>query len=101
MPVSAGRPIPPLQPSHGWREVPIEPVDEPLVPVDEIPGVHDRPQYRAWGLPGALDRSWVRDGVARRLERAAAALPDGLALAVWDGYRPLQVQAALFDAYLA
>lgn len=95
------RPIPPLAPTEGWREVPIDPVDEPLVPVDAIgPRVIDDPRYRADGLPGALPRGWVREGVARRLAAAAAGLPDGLALLVWDGYRPIATQAALYRAYL-
>ncbi|MDX6554021.1 MAG: zinc D-Ala-D-Ala dipeptidase [Miltoncostaeaceae bacterium] len=94
-------PIPPLGSTAGWREVPIEPVNEPLVAVDAIGSrVRDDPQYFQWGLPGALPRSWVRQGVAERLARIAAGLPDGLTLVVWDGYRPLATQAAIYDAYL-
>lgn len=96
------RAIPHLQPNFGWREVPIEPVDEPLVPVAELsPRIADRAEYHRWGIPGALPRSWVRQGVADRLVAAASSLPDGMGLAVWDGYRPLEVQKALFDQYLA
>lgn len=95
------RPIPRLWPNHGWRDVPIEPVDEPLVAVDQIgPRVLDRAEYHLWGVPGALPRSWVRQGVAERLALAAGDLPDGMSLVVWDAYRPLAVQGALFDAYL-
>ena len=95
------RPIPPLAPTDGWRDVEIVPVDEPLVPVADIgPRVHDDPRYHADGLPGALERGWVRQGVAERLARVAAALPDGLGLVVWDGYRPIATQAALYGAYL-
>jgi len=94
--------IPPLHSNEGWRNVPITPTDEPLVPVDAIdPRIIDRAQYHAWGLPGSLTRSWVRAGVAGRLARVAHGLPDGFTLVVWDAYRPLKVQAALFDAYLA
>lgn len=94
-------PIPPLHANEGWRNVPITPVDEPLVPVDAIDArIFDRAQYRAWGLPGSLARSWVREGVAVRLARVARDLPQGFSLVVWDAYRPLEVQAALFDAYL-
>src|SRR5690606_27637802 len=63
--------------------------------------VRDDPQYHARGLPGAVRSGWVREGVAERLARAAAALPDGLTLVVWDGYRTIDTQAALYDAYLA
>lgn len=93
--------IPPLRSTAGWREVPIAPVDEPLVAVDAIGGrVRDDPQYHQWGLPGALPRSWVREGVAERLARVAAGLPDGLTLVIWDGYRPLETQASIYGRYL-
>lgn len=100
-PVSGLRPLPAMVPNHGWRDVPIEPVDEPLVPVADIgPRVFDVPRYHRDGLPGALARNWIREGVAERLARVAASLPDGLSLVVWDGYRPYETQAALFGGYV-
>jgi D-alanyl-D-alanine dipeptidase len=95
------RPIPPLATTEGWRDVDLDPVDEALVPVADIhPLVRDDPRYHAEGLPGALARGWVRAGVADRLARVAAGLPDGLGLVVWDGYRPIATQAALYGSYL-
>ena len=95
------KPIPALRSTAGWREVPIAPVDEPLVAVDAIGArVVDDPQYHQWGLPGSLPRSWVREGVAERLARVAAGLPDGLTLVIWDGYRPLETQASIYGKYL-
>ena len=94
-------PIPELNGTDGWRDVPIEPVEERLVPVDAIsPRVVDVPRYHQAGLPGALTRGWLREGVAARLAAAAASLPDGMTLVVWDGYRPIETQAALFHGYL-
>ncbi len=96
------RPIPELGPTEGWRDVAIEPVDEPLVRVADIGSrVIDDPRYHAAGLPGAIDRGWLREGVAARLAAVAAGLPDGLTLVVWDGYRPIETQAALFNGYLS
>jgi D-alanyl-D-alanine dipeptidase len=95
-------PIPPLHSNEGWRHVAITASDESLVPVDAIDArIIDRAQYHAWGLPGSLARSWAREGVAGRLARVAQGLPDGFTLVVWDAYRPLEVQAALFNAYLS
>lgn len=95
-------PIPPLHANTGWRNVPIVAVDEPLVPVDTLSArIFDRAQYHAWGVPGSLMRSWVREGVADRLVRVAAGLPAGFSLVVWDAYRPLEVQSALFRDYVA
>ncbi len=99
--VSASRALPQMVAVHEWREVEIEPVDEPLVPIADIgPRVHDVPRYHRQGLPGALEHGWIRQGVAERLERVAASLPDGMTLVVWDGYRPIETQAALFATYL-
>ena len=81
--------------------MPIEPVEEPLVPVNAIgPRVIDVPMYHRAGLPGALPRNWLREGVAARLAAVAGGLPDGMTLVVWDGYRPIATQAALFNGYL-
>jgi zinc D-Ala-D-Ala dipeptidase len=96
------RPIPPLRTTLGWREVPIDAVDEPMVRVADIGGrVSEDPRYHHLGLPGAEKECWVRDGVALRLARAAASLPRDLALVVWDGHRTLETQGALFDGYRA
>ena len=94
-------PLPPLGANDGWRDVPISPVDEPLIAVDTIhPRIVDCAEYHRRGMHGALPRSWVRSGVAERLLRVVDALPASHGLAVWDGYRPLAVQASLFDTYL-
>jgi zinc D-Ala-D-Ala dipeptidase len=95
------RPIPELRTSLGWREVPIEPVDEPFVRVADIGGrVRENPRYHLLGLPGAEPGCWVREGVALRLARAAASLPGGMSLVVWDGHRTLETQGALWDAFV-
>ena len=95
------RALPVLLSTHGWQDVEIEPVDEPLVRVAGIGArVLDRPQYHAMGLPGALPEGWLREGVAARLGAVAESLPDAMTLIVWDGYRPIATQAALFNSYL-
>lgn len=43
---------------------------------------------------------WVRQGVARRLEQAQAALPEGLRLRLYEGYRCPSVQAMIFAGQL-
>jgi len=94
-------PLPPLRPPGAWRDVPILGVDEPLVDVGDIgPAVVDDPRYHAMGLPGARPRNVVREGVAERLERVAKGLPDGLRLVVWDGWRAIETQRALYDGWM-
>jgi len=95
------RPLPPLTPVDGWREVPIDEVDEGLIRVADLGGrVREDPRYHAMGLPGSLPGCWLRERVCERLVRAAAGLDDGHTLVVWDGYRTLETQTALYDGYL-
>lgn len=95
------RPLPALRPKDGWQEIEIVPTDEDLVAVADIgPRVHEDPRYAAMGFPGAIDACLLRAGVAERLGRVAASLPDGIDLLVWDGWRPFSVQKALYDQYL-
>jgi D-alanyl-D-alanine dipeptidase len=95
-------PMPRLQQPAGWRDIPIAPVDEPLVPVADLgPRVIEDPRYVAMGLPGALPGCWVREALGERLARAAATLPDGMLLLVWDGWRSIETQSALFESYVA
>lgn len=99
--VSAHRPLPAMVGIEGWREVDLDPVDEPMVRVADLhPRIHDAPWYHGSGLPGALPAGWVREGVGQRLVAALGDLPAGVGLLVWDGYRPYATQRALFDAYV-
>jgi D-alanyl-D-alanine dipeptidase len=69
------------------------------------PGVREgclwvEPAYRRRGLEQALPEVWLRAGVAERLLEVAAALrEDGVALLVWDGWRPLDLQRRLWCQY--
>lgn len=95
------QPIPRLSQPAGWRDLPIAPVDEPLVPVAGLGArIIEDPQYFAMGLPGSLPGCWVREDVGRRLVAAADSLPGDLVLLVWDGWRSIDTQAALFHAYV-
>jgi len=94
-------PMPRLAQPAGWRDIPIAPVDEPLVPVADLgPRVLEDPRYFAMGLPGALPGCWLREGLAERVMRAAESLPGDLVLRVWDGWRSSETQSALFEAYV-
>lgn len=90
-------PIPPA-PEADWSLVP--PPRECGEPLVDITGRHPRVRFGAayltQGLPGALERCLVRQGVWERLERAVALLPERYSLLVFDGLRPLAVQKALY-----
>ena len=74
---------------------------EPLVPVVHQPRVVDLTAYAAVGWPGAAGRSLPRSGAAHRLGGAAARLPEPFGVAVFDGWRPLDLQQAIYDAAYA
>lgn len=96
-------PIPELKSTSGWKEIPIRECGEPLVPLNTLNPdlIAVDPQYFKQGLGGSIEIQYARSGVAERLSRAARALPHGLRLLIWDAWRPLDVQQALFDAYHA
>ena len=94
------RPIPP-PPPEGPQVIPQE-CGEPAIDATDLhPRLQFLASYRAQGIAVSPRRLWLRLSVAQRLCRAAAALEDGMSLAVFDGLRPALVQQALFDSYRA
>lgn len=105
-------PIPPLGSVVGWKEVLIQECFERLVPLgpfseysscalqDSIyAGERTSSPYKS-GLEGSLITPFVREGMAKRLAKAASLLPRGYMFLIWDAYRSLEVQQALFDYYV-
>lgn len=98
---------------EGWKTLPIEAVDEPLVPLGPFGeyraiytssiyfGEHNDSPYISptQQLDGAMATVFVRESVAQRLLEAQEMLPDGQRLIVFDSYRPLKVQASLYDMF--
>jgi D-alanyl-D-alanine dipeptidase len=86
--------LPPGENQDELDRVPIEDNSEPLV---DFEGLHPRlrlsPTHPVFEFPRV---HVVRQSVARMLTAAAIALPDGLILQVVEGYRPIQVQRAMF-----
>lgn len=109
-------PVPENISVDGWGEVTIRKPedDESLValgPFSEYwdiwtsslyPGEHSNSPYGPDGthLSGALITQFVRSGVAGRLRTAQSLLPENHSLVVFDAYRPLAVQRALYEHYV-
>lgn len=56
--------------------------------------------YFPKGLSGRLITPFVRQSVAEKLKMAQQTLlPEGHIFLIWDAYRPLEVQKALFETY--
>lgn len=110
----SNQPIGELGSVTGWKQLPIHECGERLVPIgpfsmypqiatDSIYAGECNSSPYAFGrgmLRGALLAMFVRKSVAERLAKAAALLPPQHMLLVWDAYRPLHVQRALFDYYV-
>ncbi|HEX5995858.1 MAG TPA: M15 family metallopeptidase [Jiangellales bacterium] len=75
--------------------IPVLECNEPLVDLRGLLCVDSR---RA-DVGGAF--AYVRSGVAQRLCRADALLPNGWRLLVIEGFRPVTVQQEIFDSYVA
>lgn len=105
-------------PSHagvvdGWQHVPLHGNDDSLTAIghgtdyDDIvtsavyAGEHLHSPYRDDNVIDAADAIlYVRRFVADRLRKAQSLLPAGMKLIVFDGYRGVEVQQALFDQFL-
>lgn len=107
------KPIGVLGSVDGWKSLPIAECGERLVPLGAFSdhsqiatdaiyvGERNSSPYGCLKLAGSMFAVFVREGVAKMLIKASALLPRGYMLLVWDAYRPLAVQQALFDSYVS
>jgi zinc D-Ala-D-Ala dipeptidase len=54
--------------------------------------------YARAGWRHSVEQQWLRAEALQRLQSVAKSLPTGFGLAVFDGWRPLDLQQELFDA---
>jgi len=90
-----------IHPDFKKRAIPIQECGEELINVDtyQSPYVIEKPMYHKQQITGALPHCYVRESVMKRLEEVAQQLPQGYQFVIWDGYRPFQVQKAIYDEY--
>lgn len=93
-------PIPTLPSVDGWKEIEIVESDEPLVCIKGLSSsIISLPQYFAQRIPGSIKECYLRKTAVERLLIAGSMLPEGFKLVIWDAWRPLAVQQALFEAF--
>lgn len=92
-------PILDLPEPPNWARLPIAEGDEPLVRVEESTRLRVHAVYAAMNLPGAETTLLLRQGAYMRLRQAAESLPAGIALCLFDGFRPLSVQRHLYEGF--
>ena len=98
----ANRPIPTVNGQADGSAVTSRECGEPLVAMTSVvsQAIRCRPQYRLRGVPHSLDCCYCRQGVASKLAQMSDGLRrSGLTLIIWDAWRPVAVQKALYDAY--
>lgn len=93
--------IPILRDRVGFQSIPIKECGESLVNVEgKHHKIHVHPYYFSQAMPTALDSVYVRETVLSKLIAVAESLPSHIHLLLWDGWRPLTVQQALYDDYV-
>ncbi|MBU7557404.1 M15 family metallopeptidase [Weissella paramesenteroides] len=80
------------------REVPIRENDEPLISLSYLPEkMVVSPQYFIQNLPGSYPELYTRLEVQNKLISAARKLPYGYKFVIFDTWRSIPTQQALFD----
>ncbi|KRN75486.1 hypothetical protein IV73_GL000655 [Weissella kandleri] len=78
---------------------PITENHEPLVPLGLLPErIIVQPAYFIQGLSGAMSELYARKQVQKQLAYAASLLPDNYHLVIFDAWRSVTTQAALFHS---
>ena len=96
------RPIPPLASVDGWQAVPICECGESLIPLSKVRSTRivELATYFERGFRSGSRHLYVRSQVAEVLEAVASELPSGLCLAVFDAWRPTELQREIFEEYM-
>lgn len=88
-----------------WQAVVSRPINECREPLVDVRECGRRlvvsPAYWHQGLEHALPTCYLRESVLERLIAAAERLPTGWQLVVWNGWRPYELQKALYDRFSA
>lgn len=85
---------------EGWENINIEENGEKLI---SLKGINEKivvkPEYYINGIAGSENDCKVRITIADKLIKVANNLPNGFKLLVWDSFRTIETQKALFDLY--
>jgi len=68
-------------------------------PIIEVKDFLFEPYYLNRNITGATERCFMRKSVYERLKIAEDMLPEGLRFKIYDGWRPFEVQLALYNDY--
>lgn len=92
----------PTQKLGDWKHIPIRESGERLIALSRFADkmlLRIEPMYYRQEIQGAIPEIYLRKSVLVKLEKALTLLPKNMELVVWDGWRPLATQQALFDMF--
>jgi len=92
----------PAQKLGNWKQIPIHESGEKLVALSHFADkmrLRIEPMYFRQGIFGAIPEIYVRESVFLKIEKALGIMPKNMELVIWDGWRPLATQQALFDVF--
>jgi zinc D-Ala-D-Ala dipeptidase len=90
-----------LQEITSWTGVEIWESGEKLISLNNLypEQIYVVPQDFLQGIKNSLKESLVRETIANKLLKASSLLPPKYKFAVWDAWRPIETQKAIFDRY--
>ncbi len=91
------RPIPKLD--FPQKSELINPVDEKLVRIENSDDFVSDLCYINRGIDGAVSECFVRETVYNMLQKAVRQLPQGFKIKIFDAWRPVSVQKALYNDF--
>ncbi len=93
--------IPLLPDITSWKDVEIRECGEKLIFLNELypKRIFIESQYFSQGLEGSIKECFVRETVAKMLIEVSKRLPNDYKLVIWDAWRPIEVQKAIFYRY--
>ena len=97
MSVAFDRPIPSVT-FPSIADYTIDDIQEPMVSLSEA-GFIIRSQYYEQGIPGSYKDCYARESVVLKLKDAEQLLPKDLRFAIYDAYRPIDIQQRLWNFY--
>lgn len=88
---------------ENWKLIPIIENQEMLVSIKDVSKDLEKiltvPKYFLQEIDGSTSDLFLRETAANLLIQASMLLPKGYQLVIWDGWRSLKVQYALFEKY--
>lgn len=94
------RPIEPFKKNNNPEHLKVIENREPLVKVMVLPNrLYIKPMYYIQKIPDSIGFIYLRQEAYSRLKRALQLLPNEYSLILYDGFRPIQVQQAIYKLF--